>query len=101
MTMDFDYLYVTSTKLKKVNDKNVKHVSHLILKVSFLTLNTRYILTLYMVKWIGLILMTSKTCDNHRQRDKQINKLKREDISLRTKLVIFFNWGKINAIAPE
>ena len=39
MTMDFDYLnYVTSTKLKKVNDKNVKSVSHLILKISFLTL---------------------------------------------------------------
>ena len=35
MTMDFDYLnYVTSTKLK---DKNVKPVSHLILKISFLT----------------------------------------------------------------
>ena len=30
MTMDFDYLnYVTSTKLKKVNAKNVKSVSHL------------------------------------------------------------------------
>ena len=39
MTMDFDYLnYVTSTKLKKVNDKNVKPVSNLILKISFLTL---------------------------------------------------------------
>ena len=37
--MDFDYLnYVTSTKLKKVGDKNVKPVSHLILKISFLTL---------------------------------------------------------------
>ena len=37
MTMDFDYLnYVTSTKLKKVNDKNVKSVSHIILKISFL-----------------------------------------------------------------
>ena len=37
--MDFDYLnYVTSTKLKKVNDKNVKPVSHLILKINFLTL---------------------------------------------------------------
>ena len=36
MTMDFDYLnYVTSTKLKKVYDKPV---SHLILKISFLTL---------------------------------------------------------------
>ena len=30
MTMDFDYLnYVTSTKLKKVNDKNGKPVSYL------------------------------------------------------------------------
>ena len=37
--MDFDYLnYVTKTKLKKVNDKNVKSVNHLILKISFLTL---------------------------------------------------------------
>ena len=37
--MDFEYLnYVTSTKLKKVNDKNVKPVSHFILKISFLTL---------------------------------------------------------------
>ena len=39
MKMDFDYLnYLTSTKLKKVNGKNVKPVSHLILKISFLTL---------------------------------------------------------------
>ena len=37
--MDFDYLnYVTKTKLKKVNDKNVKSVNHLILKISFLTI---------------------------------------------------------------
>ena len=44
MTMDFDYLnYVTSAKLKKANDKNVKPVSHKILKISFLTQNnTRY-----------------------------------------------------------
>ena len=35
MTMDFDYLYyVTSIKLKKVNDKNVKPVSHIILRIS-------------------------------------------------------------------
>ena len=27
-------------------------------------------ITLYMVKWIGLVLMTPKTCDNHGQRDK-------------------------------
>ena len=39
MIMDFDFpRYVTSTKLKKVNDKNVKHVSHLIWKISLLTL---------------------------------------------------------------
>ena len=45
MTIDFDDLtvftkqnYVTTTKLKKLNNKNVKHVSHLILKISFLTL---------------------------------------------------------------
>ena len=47
MTMDFDDLsvlfskqnYVTKTKLKKLNDKNVKQVlSHLILKISFLTI---------------------------------------------------------------
>ena len=38
MTMDFDYLnYRTSTKLKKVNDKNVKPVSYL-MKIGFLTL---------------------------------------------------------------
>ena len=37
--MNFDYLnYVTSTKLKKVNDKNVKPINNLILKKSFLTL---------------------------------------------------------------
>ena len=37
--MDFDYLnYVTSTKLKKVNEKTFKSISHLILKISFLTL---------------------------------------------------------------
>ena len=41
-----------------------------------------------MVKWIGLVLMIPKTCDNHGQRDKQaefINRVKREQISLRTK----------------
>ena len=39
MTIDFDYInQVTSTKLKKVNDKNFKPASHLILKISFLTL---------------------------------------------------------------
>ena len=40
MTMDFDFStkYVTSTKLKKVADKNVKPVSHLLLNISILTL---------------------------------------------------------------
>ena len=39
MKMDFDYLnYLTSTKLNKVNDKNVKSVRNLILKIIFLTL---------------------------------------------------------------
>ena len=40
MTMDFDFstTYVTSTKLKKVDDKNVNPKSHLILKISILTL---------------------------------------------------------------
>ena len=40
--------------------------------------------------------MTPKTCDNHGQIDKQtefIKKLKREQISLRAKLVISYNWG--------
>ena len=62
------------------------------------------ILTLYMVKWICLVLMPQKTCDNHRQRDKQIDRLKREHISLRIKIgdiLISFNQSKINAIAPE
>ena len=57
-------------------------------KVPFLTLFfPRSSLT-----WIGLVLMTPKTCDNHRQR---------EHISLGTKLVISFNRGKTNAIALE
>ena len=39
MAIDFDYLnYVNSTKLKKVNDKNGMPISHLILKISLLTL---------------------------------------------------------------
>ena len=39
MTIDFDYLnYMTSTNLKKFNDKNVKPANNLILKISFLTL---------------------------------------------------------------
>ena len=45
--------------------------------------------------------MTPTICHNHRQRDKQINRLKREHISLRQKFVISFNWGKINAIVLD
>ena len=39
---------------------------------------------------MGLVLMNPKTCDNYRQRDKQINRLKRT-----------YKLEKINAIAPE
>ena len=45
----------------------------------------------------GQMNRSSKISDNHRQGDKQMNRLKREFISLRTKLVKSFNWGKINA----
>ena len=48
--------------------------------------------------------MTPKTCDNHRKREKQrefIKRVKKEHISLRTKLALSFDWGKINAIAPD
>ena len=39
VTMDCEYLnFVTSTELKKVNDKKVKPISQLILKISFLAL---------------------------------------------------------------
>ena len=80
MKMDFDYHnYLTSKKLKKVNDKNVKSVSHLILKISFLTLfgsSFKISITQYMVRWKGVVLMTPKPCDNHIQRVKQISKLK-------------------------
>ena len=38
-----------------------------------------------MVRWIGLVLMTPKTRDNYRQREKQIIRLKRNHICFRTK----------------
>ena len=44
------------------------------------------------------------TSNNHIQRDKQTefkNIVKSEHISLTTKLVISFNSGNINAIAPK
>ena len=37
--------------------------------------------------------MAPKTYDNHRQRHNQTVEM--------TKLMISFNWGKINAIVPE
>ena len=91
------------TKLKKLNDN--KHVSLWILKISSVTLfGCRVniipdIKLIYMVRWIGLVLITY---ENHRQTDKQteiINRMQREHTSLTTKLVISFIWGKINPIA--
>ena len=56
--------YVTTTKLEKLDDNNTKHVSLLILKISFLTLFgsglkktpdiTPYI---WLHGWIGLVLI--------------------------------------------
>ena len=62
------------------------------------------ILTLYIDRWIGLVLITTKTYDNHmymcvRQTDKPNKIVQREHISLRTKLVA--SLGIINAIALE
>ena len=48
MTMAFDYLYVTSTKLETVNDKNEKPVK------SFDTENN-------LVRWIGLVVDSIRT----------------------------------------
>ena len=48
--------------------------------------------------------MTPKTYDNHKQSDKQTkikNRVERENMILRTKFAISFNWGKINVIPPE
>ena len=66
--------YVTQTKLKKYDENKVKLISLLILKKSFLTLigcwvKKHQILTLYMVRWIGLVLMTAKTYENGLSKD--------------------------------
>ena len=66
------------TKDKKLDDNNIKDVS----------------------------LLTPKTYDYHRKKNKQteiLNGLQRELISFRMQLVIsyIFNGGKINAIAAE
>ena len=48
--------------------------------------------------------MTDKQTKSDKQPDTQTeitNRVQIEHISLRTKLTISFNWGKINAIAPE
>ena len=39
--------------------------------------------------------------DRETNRQEFINRVKREQLSLRTKLVISFNWGKINDIVPD
>ena len=54
---------MTSTKPKKVNDKNVKSDGHMILKIKG------------MVRWIGHVLMTPKTCDNHIMDERQTDKV--------------------------
>ena len=101
--------YVTMTKL---DEKHVKHVTFMIMKISFLTLfgcgvkmkpGINSIVNSVNIQ-IGSVLKTPKTYDNHRQTDKQteiINRVQIEHIRLRRKLVISFNWGKINAIAPK
>ena len=47
-----------------------------------------------MVRWIDIVLITSKTCDNHRQGDKQINRLKREHYKLENKIGEIFKLGQ-------
>ena len=63
------------TKLKQLNNNNVKYVSLSILKINFLYQFGFWMWgqndTLYMVRWIGLVLMTPQTSDYHRQTDKQ------------------------------
>ena len=78
MTMDFDDLtlsnfetkYVTITKLKILNDKNVKQVlSHLIFLTQFVCgVILHQILTLYMVQWIDLILKIVTIIDRETNR---------------------------------
>ena len=41
-----------------------------------------------MVKWIGLVLIIPKACDNHRQRDKQIEKIEKRTFKNSKKLVM-------------
>ena len=48
-----------------------------------------------MERWIDLVLVIPKTYVNHRQTVKQT------EIINRTKLVISFNWGKIDVLACE
>ena len=60
----------------------VMHVSHLILKISFLTLFGCAVKIKLDINPVYFympcpVLMTPETCDNHIQRDKQINRLKR------------------------
>ena len=59
---------MTKTKLKKHDDNNVKHLASFDTENKYLNPNWmlgHHILTLYLVRWIGLVLMTPKTYDNH------------------------------------
>ena len=95
-TLTSTFNFLTMTKLKMTMDFD------LILKISLLTLFGCAVKLTLEINPIygqmdGLVLMNPKTCDNHKQRDRQINRLK----CLRTKLVISFNWGKIkNLVKP-
>ena len=42
-----------------------------------------------------------RSCPNDSKQTELITRVKGDKISLRTKLVISFNWGKINAKALE
>ena len=58
---------------------------------------TRYKLyTLYVIRWIGLVLKTPKTQD----RQEIVNRVRIEHVNLRMKLGRSFNWGKIIAMTP-
>ena len=82
----------------------VKLVNFIILKINFLILFGFLVKITPDIRWIGLVLTTPKAHDYRRQRDKRteiIIIVRREHKSLRTKVVISFNWGKINTIAQE
>ena len=59
---------VEGNRVKKHDNYNVKHVTCKSLDTENKFL---YPITLYFVIWIGIVLKTPKTNDNHRQTDKQ------------------------------